>query len=786
MSLVGIVAIALAAAAVAAGLGFALWRRRADETAALRAQAEALRALTETAPGGYYYWDAVDGSERASAGLAKTLGAEDAAVAAFADLAPCIAEADYTRLTSMIGALRGQGTAFAARLSSADGRRDLAAAGHAVSDSAGRALGFIVWLNDVAAPGADTAGASERMVYAGRDKLAEVLGALPVPVWRRNEALDIVWWNAAFDAAVGGKAGVAGGHDRHEFSSLPLAGRARALAESAHAANDARREVRALVIDGERRSFEVVERPAEGGMIGLARDITESNQARGELERHIAAHATVLEQLGTPVAIWGQDRRLKFYNRAFTELFRFDESRLAAEPLHEVVLEWLREDRMVPEQVDFQAYKRRFMDMYTTLIEPVEELVHLPDGRTLRVGRSPHPLGGLLFFYEDVSDQLELERSRNTLAAVQQATLDNLTQAVAVFGSDGRLKLYNRTYADLWGFSDEFLVGEPHLSVIQERTLDLVPILDDGVARDIEAMVERSLDRTARIARYERRDGVVLDSASVPLPDGATLVTFYDVTDSTRVERALRERTEALEETDRLKSQFIANVSYELRTPLNTISGFSEILIDQFFGELNARQLEYVEGILESSGYLLALIDDILDLATIEAGRMQIDAEAFDIPAMAQGVMRLVEERTTEKKLTMRMEVPPDIGAMEADQRRIRQVIFNLLNNAIRFTGPGGTISLGASRGDGAIAIWVADTGQGIAQKDIAGVFDPFRRSGETGVEQPGSGLGLALVERFVELHGGTVELVSEPGKGTRATCVFPERKSARKRLAEA
>ena len=148
--------------------------------------------------------------------------------------------------------------------------------------------------------------------------------------------------------------------------------------------------------------------------------------------------------------------------------------------------------------------------------------------------------------------------------------------------------------------------------------------------------------------------------------------------------------------------------------------------------------------------------------------------------------MRLVEERATEKKLTMRMEVAPDIGAMEADERRIRQVIFNLLNNAIRFTKPGGTISLGARRDDGAIAIWVADTGEGIAETDIAGVFDPFRRGGATAVEQPGSGLGLALVERFVELHGGTVDLVSAPGKGTRATCVFPDRKSARARLAGA
>ena len=377
MSLASLVVISLAAAAaVAAGWVVTLLRRRADEAAALRAQIARMRAVSDTAPGGYYYWDAVDGAERASPALAETLGAKDTTIAAFADLAPCFAAPDYTRLTALIGALRGQGLPFKARLALTSGRRELAAAGHVLNDSSGRTLGFIVWLNAFAGAAGEDEPGGGRSAHASRDKLAEILDELPTPVWRRNESLDIVWWNAAFSAAVGGDADAAGG-DIPEFLPLPFAPRARALAESARAANGVHSEVRALVIDGERRSFEVVERPVEGGMIGLAR---------------------------TPVAIWGPDRRLKFFNRAFTELFRFDESRLAAEPLHEDVLEWMREVRLIPEQVDFPAFKRRFIDMYTTLIEPVEELIHLPDGRTLRAGRSPHPLGGLLFFYEDVSD----------------------------------------------------------------------------------------------------------------------------------------------------------------------------------------------------------------------------------------------------------------------------------------------------------------------------------------------------------------------------------------------
>ena len=157
------------------------------------------------------------------------------------------------------------------------------------------------------------------------------------------------------------------------------------------------------------------------------------------------------------------------------------------------------------------------------------------------------------------------------------------------------------------------------------------------------------------------------------------------MTDGFRIERALRQRTEALEEADWLKSQFIANVSYELRTPLNTIGGFSEILADQFFGKLNPKQVEYVDGILKSSGYLLALINDILDLATIEAGRMQLDTEEFDVNDMVQGVLRMVEDRALERRISLTTELPQDIGGMDGDERRIRQVIFNLLSKRDTF-----------------------------------------------------------------------------------------------------
>jgi signal transduction histidine kinase len=285
----------------------------------------------------------------------------------------------------------------------------------------------------------------------------------------------------------------------------------------------------------------------------------------------------------------------------------------------------LRERRRLPEQADFPVYKAGILELYTSLLQPQEEQIYLPDGRTLRVVVAPHPFGGLMFIYEDVSDRLELERSRNTLAAVQRATLNHLFEGVAVYGGDGRLKLYNSGFARIWQLDDEFLVGEPHVSEVAEASRGLLWAATDEAgaeeswAQVKERIVHRVFDREPRSERLELPGAVVVQYAAMPLPDGAMLHTYLDITDSSRIERALRERAEALEEADRLKTEFIATVSYELRTPLNTIIGFNEILANEYYGALNDRQRDYIHGTLYSSETLLALINDILDRAIPES-----------------------------------------------------------------------------------------------------------------------------------------------------------------------
>ena len=604
-----------------------------------------------------------------------------------------------------------------------------------------------------------------------RGGLRAMLDRVAIPMWRRDPSLRIIDCNQAYVAAVEAMSGAQVIGEDRELVPGAIGKRGKALAERARDDGAPRILGAHAVIGGSRRFIEITETPLpEGGTVGVAVDRTRFEQAQAELDRHLAAQSVVLEQLGTAIAIYGPDQRLRFFNTAYARLWRLDEGWLRSEPTYAEILEAQRERRRLPEHADFPAFKRSRLQLFTSLIESHEELQHLPDGTTLRTVITPHPLGGLLFTFEDVTDKLALERNYNTLIAVQRETIDTLHEGIAVFGGDLRLKLYNPNFAALWGLPGDGRAAERHLGEVLEEARHFFDDGGDWAAFKSELIATVS-ERTPQGGRLERNDGAVLDWAKVPLPDGAVVLSYHDVTDSIRVERALRERNEALITADRLKSEFIANVSYELRTPLNTIIGFTEILNNQYFGELNPKQMEYTRGVLDASNRLLSLINDILDLALIEAGRMTLERERVQVHALLVSVMSLTREWGRSQNLTFEFDCPPDIGAILADERRLKQALFNLVSNAIKFSPAGGRITLSARRAGDEVVLAVADTGIGIAREDQARVFEKFER-GRGG----GAGLGLSLVRNFIDLHGGRVEIESEPSQGTTVRCFLPIR----------
>jgi len=488
------------------------------------------------------------------------------------------------------------------------------------------------------------------------------------------------------------------------------------------------------------------------------------------MARLIVAHRRVLDRMATGVAIFAADGKLTFYNAAFRSLFELDPGFLDQTPTDNAVLDRLRADGKLPEEHDFRQWKSQLHEAYRA-VEPKEHLWHLPDGRTLRVVTTPNPEGGVTYLYDDVTERLDMHRRYDALIKVQSETLDHLTEAVAVFASDGRVRLHNPAFARMWKLQKEALDERPHIEAI---TAWCQALHDDGaVWRGLRSAVTAIDNREPIRGRIARRDGMVIDFATMPLPDGATLVTFQDVTDTVNVERVLRERNEALEEADEIKIEFVHHVSYELRSPLTNIIGFAHFLGDPNFGPLTDKQREYLGYITASTNALLALINNILDLATIDAGAMTLSLTQVDIHASVEAAAEGVQDRLAKDHIRLDLRVPAGIGSFTADERRLRQILFNLLSNAVGFSPPGGRVTFAAERRPDAVVFSVSDQGPGIPPEQQDKVFDLFETD-SMGSQHRGSGLGLSLVRSFVQLHGGTVTIDSTLGQGTMVTCVFP------------
>jgi len=671
-----------------------------------------------------------------------------------ATLDSCLAGADALALSRALDGLSERAEPFALAARDRHGHR---------IHFRGRAVGGMaaVWLEP------------ERGVKGHALEFRAVLDALSVPVWLRDKALSLVWANRAFVEA-SGSPNVETAIARQaalEKSESDLAATARNSGQHQEAR-------RFAVIGGQRRALAFSHQPLEDGtVVGSAVDVTENVQADAKLQQHLDAHSDTLDRLATAVAIFARDQKLTFYNRAFAQLWGLPETWLDSHPSDGEILDRLRQGRKLPEQRDYQAWKRERLALYGVSGEYLpEELWHVPGGKTLRVVAQPHPFGGLTFLYEDVTARIALESSYNTLIKVQSATLDTLSEGVAVFGPDGRLKLHNASFAQIWSLEPRDLADEPHVRAIAAACAEKF-----GDAEVWEGLIQAIVSGSGgkrELGEIERNDRTILSLALSALPDGAILVTFADVTDRFRIESALRDRNDALEAADRLKSDFIKHVSYELRTPLNTILGFAEHLASGIPGALNPRQDEYVQDIVSGANTLTRLVNDILDLSLIESGALRLELGRVDLSALLENLASLARDMAAKAGLSLVVDCPPDTGEFRADERRLRQIVFNLLNNAFKFTPRGGTITLSGRIEAEDVQIAVADTGPGIAPEVKASVFERFASKSRAG-QRAGAGLGLALVNRFVELHDGWVEIESGfagAEGGTLVRCHLPRR----------
>jgi signal transduction histidine kinase len=644
--------------------------------------------------------------------------------------------------------------------------------GHLEAD--GRAAGSraVLRLRDVATYKRELMRVLEQHQQLARDIRSSraLLNALPMPVWLRSADGRIEWINHAYVRAVEA-ADEAQVRDR-QIELLEK--RQRTTIDRAISTDGRAVKRMPLIVGGERKPHEVIVLPLEDASVGAAIDVTALESAQGALDRQIAASDRTLDRVQTGVAIFNRDQKLTFFNDAYQRLWQLDATWLGTQPTSPEVLDRLRAASRLPAMADYKQFKARLVAIAKNGSE-FEDWWHLPDGRMIHVVIEQRPEGGVTYLFDDATERFALERKFNAMIGVQRETLDSLKEGVAVFGTDGRLKLFNKALVGIWNLSRPLLDDTPHIDQIIAAAKALH---DDSrtwmrISRVVTALSD---ERDVIDGQMLRADNSVVDYTVTPLPDGATLLTFVDVTDAKRYERALVERNEALVASDRLKTQFISHVSYELRTPLTNIIGFSELLGTRRTGPLNVKQREYLGDIGASSRTLLSIIDDILDLASIDAGGLDLKLGQVKVRDVIDAAILGVHERAGRARLTLDIAISEEVddaNTFEADEDRVRQVLYNLLSNAVGFSSTGGTVRISSWAEHGRVVFTVEDEGTGIPKDEQDKIFERFE-SHARGSKHRGTGLGLSVVKSLVELHGGSVGLQSSPGEGTKVKVSFP------------
>ena len=670
------------------------------------------------------------------------------------------------------------------RLGGAEVRRKLHLAGSdrvvelrvALAPPPARPGTLLLWLFDISDADAERAKLGRRLqqTEGALDALTHLIESAPFPMWYRGPDLSLGLVNAAFVAAVEGRDAAEVIERGSELIDAVGLESARAGAEAALETGKPFSRVQPATIGQERRMLRLVDVPLPTGAVaGFAIDIQDLEDARIELAHHQESQRELADRMTAGAVQFDGDRNLAFFNQPFAIMAQLEPEWLAEKPEFDRILERMRENGRIPEVRDFPAWKAERRGWFTSPEETVEEDWMLANGDHIRILGQPLPDGGLRLIFEDRTEQVRLASARDTLLRVRAATFDNLFEVISVFASDGRLYLWNRRFSELWDLDEAWLAEHP-------RVDELVPAMAKRLVNPTAAAQVRELVRSTTsgrqsgTGRVSLTDGRHFDFAAVPLPDGNALFTMIDVTDSSRIEAALRERATALEEADRVKTDFVANMSYELRTPLTSIGGFAEMLAAGYAGQLPTAAADYVGAILESVERLSKLINDVLDLTQGDTRGVVLERERVDIAGMCRAAAKALAERVESKGQALEIDIEPNTGSVIGDARRLRESVEHILRNAVSYTDEGGRISLKAHGTDDAVVVSVHDNGPGIAEEDQAQVFARFHRSGPGARGEAALGLGLPLTRQFIEAHGGTVELESALSKGTTVTISIP------------
>ncbi|WP_338364761.1 histidine kinase dimerization/phospho-acceptor domain-containing protein [Candidatus Xenohaliotis californiensis] len=593
----------------------------------------------------------------------------------------------------------------------------------------------------------------------------QVFNQLPYLVWIRNKNMNIDYFNNEYYKFI---------EDRHignHSDIAELSNECIILAQQTITTKNNVEYTISLTNKNTLHTISLVEIPLlhNGGTMGIGHDITYSKQLEKDNLIISDAYKKFLSSLSNAIGIYNSSRHLTFYNDSFAHIFNFDQAWLNTKPSYEEILEKMRENRKLPEQANFLKFKEEQINLFNNLIDVHNEFHYLPDNTALRVVIIPGAKGDLLFSYEDITDKLTMEQSYNTAVAVSKTTINNLHEAIAVYGDNGRLNLFNPALRKMWDIDSGYLKTMPHISEVLESTKGSYRPENWEKFRENEILA--ITNKIAGKKNFKLKNGKYINRNISLLPNGAVLVTYYEVTATKLLEKSLREKNNMLTELASLKSNLFSSISYELRSPLTSIIGFAEMLLNFYKEELKPDNLHYISNIYQSAQELSQIINNMLDFSFIENGVVDLQKQNIEITSIIQSLKQ-------ELKNNMRSVTHTNIDCSEikniivqVDSKLIVKGFVHLAKYASQLLGKVNIINFtkhlqqnNKDKNNVTICITLCND---LNAKTSSGCAKPRENDDVTNVN-------LTITKRFIEWHGGSLKILSSSQQSISFACVIP------------
>jgi signal transduction histidine kinase len=618
----------------------------------------------------------------------------------------------------------------------------------------------------------DTLRKNEKKAEQSLVEMKEILDNLPIYIWKKNKDSRMMYCNKMYANALGVTKECVTTNNMDLISPNENATVNRKLCITKQ-----QESVKSIVINGSRRLLSIMEIPFvdSGDFIGIAMDITDKKELQKEYTDYKLQTEETLNNSSVPIAIFDKNTLLVFANLAIIKLFSIEKLDLFNNCKFSDVMDHLINNESIMTTSDILKYKSKIIKLFQTITDPYHATVNLRNGKTLNVAISPNREGGLIFMFEDLTNEIALKREINSMSTVHAEILEHLSDGVLVFGGDNKIRISNSVINEIWNCPDQITdFFEMHIKNFFELKSGLFASITE-LELFISKLIDTSTKRIIFSGKITLSNEKTISYFCAPLPEGLNLVKFSDITDIINLERTLRERNNAISQVDKLKAKLISNISNELQSPLKTICGFTEILCNQYFGKMNEKQFEYCYGIFQSAEQVFNVVDAIINHAAIESGQVKMKYIEVNLLNFINELIYSFKDKLNVKKISLKTNFKNSSIKIFIDKVLMTQALSQLISRAIQVTAHNGTVKISVEfpkSDQNSFCLAIHDCGIGLSKEKLEKFEKMFNGNGST--TNNTSEFSFTLVNSIVKLHHGKMLINSKPEKGTDIKCILP------------